>query len=140
MIKLLKNLFNVRISHRKDGRIFKNIIGKNFPPLKAFPLAKGQNTHPFGLNTVQSRIWNIIYRKIGLKLYHENNSKKLIDLVSPFLLDTISSRSVIECGYYNFQKLNRFSNSLRKKELTQTEIHEIDWWLAFELFRENTYQ
>lgn len=135
---LLKNLFNVKISQRKNGTILRNIIGKNFPSLKRFPLAKGQNTHPFWLNTVQSRVWNIIYRKIGRELFHDNSSEKLINLFSPFILDTINTRSVIECDYYNISKLNRLSDSLRKKELTQRDIYELDWWLAFELLRENT--
>ncbi|MHB8931191.1 MAG: asparagine synthase-related protein [Melioribacteraceae bacterium] len=133
---LLDNILSLDLTMRKNGKIFRELIKKNFKPLEKYPLAKGQITHPYRLNTIQSRVWHIIHKKLKLKEYVDNTDHQLINSLSIFIQDTINSQSVKECGYYNYDKLLTLSNSLSKNEATKRDLHEIDWLLAFELFRQ----
>lgn len=134
---LLENIFNLNISHRKNGKLFKYLIDKNYKKLKDYPLAKGEITYPFWFNTPLSRVWKILSRKLKVNINNDNNPKKLIQLLSPYILDKINSSSVKQCELYNYTKLISLSNSLQNNELTVSQINELDWWLSFELFREH---
>lgn len=133
---LLENIFQLNITHRKNGKLFKYMIDKNFKKLKHYPLAKSEITYPFWFNTTLSRVWKILSRKLKVNINNDNNPKKLIQLLSPYILDKINSSSVKQCEFYNYTKLIALSDSLNNNELTISQINELDWWLSFELFRE----
>lgn len=137
---LLKNLFNTSLSKRKNGKMFRQIIKQNYKTLSNYPLAKGQFTHPFFLNTIQSRIWNIAYKKLKLKMYNDNSTEHLLNTLSPYIQDTITSASVKQCGYYDYSKLLRLSNVVAKDTASSYDLYELDWWFAFELFRQEITQ
>jgi len=132
---LLNNILNITMEQRKNGKMFRKLIRNNYGSLLKFPLAKGQLSHPFWLNTIQSRIWNIAYRKLKLKKYRDNSSEKLINSLKIFINDRINSRSTKEAGVYNYHKLKNLAQSLHAGNATVINTHELDWWLAFELFR-----
>ncbi len=132
---LLDNIFN--IEQRKNGKMFRKLIRNNYSPLLKYPLAKGQLSHPFWLNTIQSRIWYIAYKKLRLKTYHDNFSERLVNSLKTFINDNINSASTKETGIYNYNKLRNLSQSFHLGNATAMNIHELDWWLAFELFRQN---
>jgi hypothetical protein len=133
---LLDNIFNISIEQRKNGKMFRKLIRNNYSPLLKYQLAKGQLSHPFWLNTIQSRIWNIAYKKLKLKTYRDNSSERLINSLKTFINDSINSTSIKEAGIYDYNKLINLSQSLHKGDATAMNIHELDWWLAFELFRQ----
>ena len=132
---LLENLMNLKLMQRRNGRLFREIIKNNYKPLIKYPLAKGLITHPFWFNTIQSRVWNIFRKKIKWKIYNDYNLNNLINLLTPFIQDTIHSQNTRECNYYDYSKIIKLSDSLMKKDVSGKEISELDWWLAFELFR-----
>lgn len=134
--KILNNLFNIPLAQRKNGKMFREIIKQNNKPLAKYHLAKRQFTHPFYLNTIQSRVWNVAYKKLRFKMYDDRSQEKLINLLSPFIQDTIASSGVKKCGYYDYTKLERLSNAISKSSATASDLHELDWWLSFELFRQ----
>ncbi|MFA5805962.1 MAG: asparagine synthase-related protein [Melioribacteraceae bacterium] len=134
---LLDNIFNISIEQRKNGKMFRKLIRNNYSPLLKYPLAKGQLSHPFWLNTIQSRIWNIAYKKLRLKTYRDNSSERLINSLKTFINDSINSASTKEAGIYDNNKLINLSQSLHTGDATAMNIHELDWWLAFELFRKS---
>ena len=133
---LLKNLFSIPLSKRKNGNLFRRIIKQNYRALSTYPLAKGQFTHPFFLNTIQSRIWNMAYKKLRLKMYNDNTTEHLLNSLSPYLQDTITSNDVKQCGCYDYSKLLRLSNILVKGSANSHDLYELDWWFAFEIFRQ----
>lgn len=133
---ILKNIFSIPLAQRKNGKMFREIIKQNFKPLVKYPLAKGQFTHPFFLSTIQSRIWNIAYKKLKLKMYNDRSTANLLNALLPYIQDTITSSCVKECSYYDYSKLLRLSNNLTKGTATDFDLYELDWWLAFELFRQ----
>ncbi|MBI3125851.1 MAG: hypothetical protein HYZ10_15755 [Ignavibacteriales bacterium] len=69
-------------------------------------------------------------------MYDDRSQGKLIYFLSQYLQDTISSMGVKECGYYDYPKLLRLSNAISKRNATASDLHELDWWLSFELFRQ----
>jgi hypothetical protein len=131
---LLSNLFRVSIDLRKNGKLFRGIISENFSRLSKYPLAKGELTHPFRLNTLQARIWSMAHKKLNLGLYYNPAPRDLIISLKPFILDTVSSKDVKENGIYDYKKLSALTDALTKNELTGNVIHQLDWWLAFEMF------
>ncbi len=133
---ILSNLFNVTLTERKNGKMFREVIKQNNKSLVKYPLAKGQYSHPFFLNTIQSRVWNAAYKKLRFKMYDDRSQEKLIYLLSPFIQDTIASSGVKNCGYYDYPKLLHLSNTISKRSATASDLHELDWWLSFELFRQ----
>jgi hypothetical protein len=132
---LLEKLLNIPLIQRRNGKLFREIIKNNYNQLAKYPLAKGLITHPFWFNTLQSRAWNIFRKKLKLKLYNDRNTNHLINLLTPFILDTIHSQNTRECNYYNYSKITRLSVALIKGNISDNVISELDWWLAFELFR-----
>lgn len=134
---ILANLFNVSIKNRKNGRLFRKIINRNFNHLTKYPLAKSQLSYPFWFGSVLSRTWSISAKRLKVKLYHNTGVGKLINTLAPFILDSINSSDTKECGYYNYPKLLALSNSLTNKDLNDFDMHELNWLLSFEIFRQN---
>jgi hypothetical protein len=132
---LLENLINLRLMQRNNGRLFRDIIKNNCKLLIKYPLAKGLITHPYWFNTIQSRFWNIIRKKLKWKAYNDYHLINLINLLTPFIQDIIHSRTTREYDFYNYSNILKLSDSLKKKDVSDKDISELDWWLAFELFR-----
>jgi len=133
---LLENLFNLNLIHRKNSKLFKYLIAKNYNKLTKYPLSKGDAIYPFWFNTYLARIWKILSQHHIIKSYKNENQKNIIEIFSTFILDKINSREVKECEYYDYSKLIKLANALRNNKLDKTKLNEIDWWLSFELFRE----
>jgi hypothetical protein len=132
---LLDNLFGMNLSKRKNGKLFKKMIRKNLRGLEKFPLVKGQDSHPFWLNTLQTRLYFMAKRKFRKSSHEESTSKLIIDKLYPMVQDIINSQEVKKAECYNPQKLAALSEKLSKKKLSDHDYHELDWWLAFEVFR-----
>ncbi|MFA7418212.1 MAG: hypothetical protein WCZ90_00900 [Melioribacteraceae bacterium] len=133
---VLRNLFNVPLAQRKNGKFFRQIIRRNYNALGKYPLAKGNTTHPFTLNTLQARLWILANRKLRSKKFEDQTQMNLINSLSTFIQDTISSSIVKDCGLYDYPKLLRLSAAISNGTAGNIDIHELDWWLAFELFRQ----
>ncbi len=131
---ILKELFNMPISLRQNGKLYRKIINSNFPELKKIPLAKGQSIHPYFMNSLQSRLWSIIQKKVGLNHYKENNSLVLLNNLKEFIYDTVNSRAVIETPYYDISKIRKVVDEFYGGN--EKYSNELDWWLSFELFRQ----
>lgn len=133
---LLENFLAVSLKQRKNGRLFKEIIRSNYKALEKFPLAKSQTTHPYWFNTILTRLFTLGSKKMNCRIYKDTSAEKLINHLRLPLLDLINSSSVKEFGCYDYKKLLTLSNKLQRKEISDSDLYELDWWLAFELFRE----
>lgn len=133
---VLKNLFAVPLAQRKNGKFFRRIIEKNYCALEKYNLAKGNITHPFDLNTLQTRLWILANKKLRPKKFEDQTQMNLINSLSTFIQDTISSSMVKDCGLYDYPKLLRLSTSIYNGNAGNNDIQELDWWLSFELFRQ----
>jgi hypothetical protein len=132
---LLDNLININLSLKKNGRLFRHIIETNKKELRSFLLAKGELTHPFRFNTIQTRLYILINKKLKAGKQTNLPAKSIIDFLYSFVQDTINSHPVKNADCYDQKKLSALSAKLYKRQLTNTDYSELDWWLAFEIFR-----
>ena len=133
---LLDKLFTVPLDQRKNGKLFKALIKSNEKTLAKYPLVKGTMMVPFWMNTLQTRGWSLIRKKIFEKsVITESRRKFFLDL-TPLILDMINSKTVRECNFYDSKKIARLAAELNKRNYSDHILNEMDWWLSFELFRQ----
>lgn len=132
---LLNCFLHVPVKQRKNGKMFRSIIQKNFPKLKKYPLAKGNSTHPFYYTSLQSRILNEIKKKAKTNSYYDTSRDRLLDSLHDYIFDITSSKNFRESQFYDLGKVNGLIKEYYagNKKLG----YSLDWWLSFELFRQN---
>lgn len=131
---LIKNLHELSLEARKNGRLFKRIIRETNPGLEEFRLVKGQVTLRYGLPTIIARIYSKLLKKIG-KEYEDKNQHQFILNLQPKVFDIINSRAFRECEYYNHKKVISLAHRFYQGDISVTT--QLDWWLTFEIFRQN---
>lgn len=134
-MSLIKNLFNVPISLRKNSSMLRNLININSPSLKKYPLVKGSSTHPYYFNSLQSRILNQFRKKFNRNTYKDNSREQLLNILKPYILDVTSSASFKNSEMYDHKKVKNIIERYYNGNLNYG--YTLDWWLSFELFRQN---
>lgn len=132
---LMKDLYNMPIHLRQNGKLFRKIIKNKASGLEKFGLAKGKSIHPYFLNSLQSRLYGLFRTKLRLNKYQENNTYTLLSHLKEFVYDTINSQEVKETSYYDYSKIKKIAESYYNGD--STFLNALDWWLSFELFRQN---
>ncbi len=133
---LLENLFVIPLVQRKNGKLFKDIIKSNAEQLAMYPLVKGRMYQPFWMSTFHSRAWNLIREKMSRKAQNDEAVKLFFKKMFPYIYDVVNSRSVKECSYYDYKKVAALVENLRKEKYESGLLNELDWWFAFEMFRQ----
>ncbi|MBU0472535.1 MAG: hypothetical protein KKF62_00070 [Bacteroidetes bacterium] len=129
---LISNLFGVEIRERKNGRLFKKIIKRNSSELTDYDLVKGTTKHPYYLNSLQSRLWSIMIKKLGKDNRGVSNTDILLKLLKEYIYDNINSKSITESSIYDKTKIQNLVNDYYSG--TQKNGYSVDWLLAFILF------
>jgi hypothetical protein len=132
---MMKDLLNMEVYLRTNGKLFRKIIRNNAPILERFDLAKGKSTHPYFLSTFQSRLYGLVKEKLKLNKYHENDSHALLNSLKEYIYDIVYSKYIKETSYYDYLKIKKIVESYYKGDTTYAK--SLDWWLSFELFRQN---
>lgn len=133
---ILNGLFATPVNQRKNGKLFRTLLKNNAENLAKYPLVKGQMEVPFWMNTLQSRVLNLIRKKILRKAANMERRRKLFIEMTPLILDIFNSKSVKECDFYNHKKISRLIENLNNRNYEARILNELDWWLSFELFRQ----
>lgn len=133
---LIDKLFTVPLDQRKNGKLFRTLIKSNEKTLAKYPLVKGSMMVPFWMNTLQTRGWSLIRKKIFEKSVISESRRKLFFDLTPLILDIINSKSVRECNFYDSKKIAKLAAELNKRNYSDHILNELDWWLSFELFRQ----
>ncbi|MEN8192041.1 MAG: hypothetical protein ABFS12_04450 [Bacteroidota bacterium] len=134
-LSLLKSLFNVPISLRKNGKLLRSIIKTNFPSLEKYPLVKGTSINPYNLSSFQSRALSKFRKKFKRDSYKDNSKENLFNILKPYILDISSSESFYNSEMYDHKKVKNIIESYYGGN--KTYGYALDWWLSFELFRQN---
>ncbi len=134
-LSLLRNLFNVPILFRKNGKLFRNLIKNNFTLLEKYPLVKGNLTYPYYFNSLQSRFLSQVQKRINKNVYQDNSRDKLLNILKPYVFDISSSQAVKNSEIYNHKKVEEIINNYYEGDLNYG--YALDWWLSFELFQQN---
>jgi len=130
---ILNLLFGITDTEKKNGKLFKELIGKNSHELTTFPLIKGNITHPFNASSISARLHSKIKNKLGLSY----QSKRLIEFqnsLREFIGDVLQSTEVRNNEYYDRKKLDKLSGNFSLQ--SNCFNSEVDWFLSFELFRQ----
>lgn len=135
-VPLLKDLFAVPINKKKNAKLFRQIIKKNSSDLSKYWLAKGNITHPFSLTMIQSRLWNMVNKKMNINQPQKNPKVEFLQYLGDYVYDVLSSKSVKEAGCYDYRKIEKILNYFRINP--DTGVNELDWLLSFEIFRKGT--
>lgn len=134
-MSLIKKLFNVPISLRKNSSMLRNLINISSPSLKKYPLVKGSSIHPFYFNSFQSRVLTKFRKKLNVNLYKDDSREQLLNILKPYILDISSSVSFKNSGMYDHKKVKIIIESYYSGNLNYG--YALDWWLSFELFRQH---
>jgi len=132
-LKLLNNLCSIPVSKRKNGKLFREIIRMSKPELAEFRLAKNDLTVSFSASTLQLRILKKLSRFLK-KSGGKRDAPKLLTLLKPYILDTLESADFKQYPYYNTDAIRDMAD--RFYETGTDYADELDWWLAFEVFRQ----
>lgn len=137
-IPLLNYLFITPIEIRKNAKLFRQLIKKNYSPLSKFWLAKGSTSHPFALTMIQSRLWNILSKKLNLSQYNSNSTIIFLRYLNEYINDIMRSKSVQECGFYDYKKIKMILDNFNTN--SNLTAYDLDWLLSFEIFRKTIFK
>lgn len=130
---LLKFLFSLDDSDKKNGKLFKSIISHNTPQLTDIPLVKGNITHPFNYSSLSARLNARIKYKLG-KYFRSKQREELLGSVKEYIIDLLNSSITRNCELYDQRKIKKILNNwVSDDNVFSTEL---DWLLCFELFRQ----
>ena len=130
---VLKALFQVPLSLRKNGKLFKRTIRKRNPRLARFPLVKGTTQYPFYLSTVGSYLYTRIKKKAGMG-YHDHRPQQFLKTLKPFVMDLVRSQKVRSYTPYQHNNLSQIVEDYYNGN--ESLAGTVDWWLAFEVWRQ----
>lgn len=133
---ILDNLLSMKVKHRKNGKLFKLIIKENENKLAGYHLVKGETLQPFGRSTFHARIKGIVNRIAAGNSSTDEKTLTLFKKLLPLISDLVFSKIVSECGFYDQKKIRLSVENLHKGKNELSSIRELDWWLSFELFRQ----
>jgi hypothetical protein len=126
--------FGLDFSHRKNGSLFLEIIRQS-SQLKKFPLVKDHMYYPFGMGFLSTRIYLKIKKKLGF-VYRNNAKPEIVTSLKEYALDKINSEDVLSFELYDKDKVKNLVNGFYLMNKTEL-LDQVDWWLSFEIWREN---
>lgn len=131
---LLKLLFTIPKSRRKNGNLFKEIIKSDNTLLAEFPLAKNDILVPFNYGSLRSRI----YRKF--KSRTQRNNREFNFKIDYFLMNEdyfrseVFQRAISLGGFYDKEKISKIFNGFYSGNYQL--LNEFEWFISFELTRQ----
>jgi len=128
---LLEKLFEIPLSLRKNGKLFRQIIKKKAPVLTEFPLAKGGRLYPFSTGTLQARLLTRFLKKNGA----EKKGPLSLPFMKEYVMDRIQSGDVINDSFYDYKKIAIMAERFYNKG-ERGEGIALEWWLSFEMSME----
>ena len=130
---LIKLLFNIPVSRRKNGALFRDLIKVNEPSLAKYPLAKGELLIPYSASSISARIIFKIKSKL-VGNYSNESYKKLYSVLNDFIFDTLSSESVKNNPVLDQKKVNMILQ--RSFNNNENYSEELGWLLSYVIFQD----
>jgi len=130
---VLRLLFGFNDTDKKDGKLFKELIRQNSIQLTKHPLVKGNIVHPFNSSSLTARLHSRVKNRLGL-YYQSRQPIELFNSLKEFVNDIILSSGVRNCELYDRRKIDKIVKDFSLKEADYNS--GMDWFLAFELFRQ----
>lgn len=130
--RFLDAVFAAPESERRNARLYRKLLHQAAPSLERFPLVKGVTTYPYRLGTIGAHAW--VRAKNLLRPEPPHTLRRdFLAAMRPFILDRWESQQVRTYPHYDHAAIGgaikRWSSGDPSAE------SEVDWWLAFELWR-----
>ncbi len=135
-LSILNKLLSLDYSVKTNAKMLKRIINSNAPILKKYSLVKGDIQHPYLMNSFQTRLYAWVLKFTNRSREKNSINDSIINRLAVFLRDSLISKSVKENDLYNCEKIKKLTDLLDKGKSSKQDICELDWWLSFELFRQ----
>jgi len=123
---------NLPLRFRKNNILFKDIINSFRPSLTRYPLIKNDISYPYRLTTLQARVWRKIKARF-MKGYGSSVVHLFLEMTQEYVLDTLHSSSTQTYPYYDYKKIHQSVHSYYNGD--KSFANEVNWWLAFDLWR-----
>lgn len=130
---LLDQLLNIDEDARRNNRLFRQIIRRNFPKLTKYPLATGNMTYPYWFNKIMKAGYSKVRRKL-IKKVDSRGMDSYLDKLREFALDSLSSKSAKEYSPYRYTNIVKRVNAYYNGEKNERTF--VDWFISFEVFRQ----
>ena len=128
----LDMLFSIPADLRANGKLFRDIIAREHPSLKNYPLVKNNTTYPFMFSAQTSIVYTKIKSMLGF-VYRESGVHEFLLLMKDHIFDLVHSRMTREYDPYNYAKL---LGTIEQYYAGNTALaSQINWWITFELWR-----
>lgn len=135
-IDMIKNIFKVRVSDRKNGKLFNYAIKKLNPHLTDIKLVRGNKIIPFTTNNFLSALYSKIF---PLFVKEENqDQKRFLGFVKEFSQDILTSAEVNTYEPYDKNFINNLRDRIYANDINC--IKDLDWFLSFEIYRRSLSQ
>ncbi len=124
-------IFGADPNIKKKGKLVKEIFQKNKNRLDKYPLNAGGINIPFSYSSLSITLKRKLFSKFKNKSFSYRDL--LLEQGHDYLHDLINSISFANFDFYDKNKINNIYSNFIKGD--PKAIREIDWLLAFELFR-----
>ena len=129
---VLEAVFRTPLPLRQNGRFFRDLIRTRQPGLARFPLVKGTQTYPFRLGPVGAMVWT--KAKARLRPSYRNIMRlAFLEALRPYALEAAATAHR-HFGEYDPAKLTALVEGYYQGK--HNRAAEVDWWLAFETWRQ----
>jgi hypothetical protein len=129
----LNIVFSLPVSLRNRARLQRKILLSSRNSLARFPLAKGNSTYPYPFGNIEAWLWTRMTSRFGFEYKDPLKHRVFADL-KPFIMDTLASASVRSYSPYDHQAIVTMVNDYYRGN--ERLANQLDWWLAFELWRQ----
>jgi hypothetical protein len=130
--ELLDAIFQMPVQERKNGKLLKHIIKETSRDLVKFDLVKFNTTYPFCFSSLASYLYCKAKIRFG-RAYRSTKTSAFLFNLKEFVQDTMHSESVKNYPLYDYPYIKHMVNAFYHGN--HRYQHDLDWWLAFELFR-----
>lgn len=131
--EFVKQVLSLPVQERKNAKLFRSIIKESATKLQKVQFIKGDYSYPYRMKDISSSIWMRIKGKLGMK-YESSLPVDFLMVMEEYVRDLYASRSVQEFSGYDHHKINNLISGFYD-EKNRDFAHQLNWWLAFEVFR-----
>lgn len=130
---LLHLLMNLPVSERRNGRLLRTIIRRNYKPLTRFPLVKDGVVYPYFLGALPATLVIKLKKRLGL-VYSDPLREIFLNKIQALVQDMVHSAAVKNCSYYKYSHILQMVEGYYSGQKQWSR--ELDWWLTFEFWRQ----
>lgn len=127
-------VFRTPLADRRNATLYRSVIARDCPSLTKYPMTKYGVLIPYRFPTIAAWVWARLKAKGGLAFTDPSASMVLYHL-KPFVLDSLGSRSFAEYGPYDIKRIRSWADAFYAGDSSMAD--RLDWWLAFEIWRQS---